>query len=81
MRLATGTQGIEERPRVGYVHKKPHRGIEPGCGYLILVACVTCVVCMACMACAAFGVFHRLQVMDLDLFFLFLFLCLVLHVI
>jgi hypothetical protein len=32
-------------------------------------------------AAAAFGVFHRLEVMDLDLLSLFLFLCLVLHVI
>ena len=69
------------------VHKKPHRGIEPGCGSLTLLAAAqTAVVAQTAMGtgtagAAAFGVFCWLEVMDFDLFFGFLlFFCLVLHV-
>ena len=37
--------------------------------------------CVAAGADASFGVFLRLEVMDFDFFFLFLFRCLVLHVV
>jgi hypothetical protein len=65
---------------VGHVHKKPHLGIEPGCGSsTLLVANVANVADI--LAPATFGVFCRLEVLDFDLFFGFLFLCLVLHVV
>jgi hypothetical protein len=67
------------------VHKKPHRGIEPGCGsFSLLVLAVlgqTGIPAGGVMALAAFSVFGWLEVMDFDLFFGFLFfLCFVLHI-
>jgi hypothetical protein len=41
---------------------------------------VACVACVAAATATTFGVFHWLEVMDLDLFFVFPFLCLVLHI-
>ena len=64
------------------VHKKPHSGIEPRCGFFSLVADVVDVTTGAVVFRATtFGVFLWLEVVDFDRFFVFLlFLCFVLHI-
>ena len=63
------------------VHKKPHSGIEPQCGFVFLVLAVVGQADVMTRIAAAFGVFCWLEVMDFDLFFGFLlFFGFVLHI-